>query len=358
MKDPNPAPGASRPPKKSMAGPIGLILGLTVSLGFLAYFFSGIQWDSLLDALRTAQYHWVGIGGLLFLGTYPIRAFRWAFLLPEAYRSTLRHRLSATTIGFMASNVFPGRAGELFRATCFSLKTGLPLGAAIGSIVVERLFDLICVLVGLGGVLVLLGDRGGADSGMDRVVQAGMAFGGITLLIIAGLVLLRFRPKWVRGWVEIFLRPVPEGMGTKILALFDSITQGLTVLSSPLHILGVFVLSVLHWSVAILGIHISLWAFGMDPPILAALAVFVFTALAVALPQAPGYIGVWQVAAEKALGLVGAQVYAAKGFALVTWAASIVPVSLVGFVFLWFEGVSVSAMMQPTEPERPCPPAP
>ena len=63
-------------------------------------------------------------------------------------------------------------------------------------------------------------------------------------------------------------------------------------------------------------------------------------ALAIALPQAPGYVGVFHIAVLKSLDIFGIQTTAAQSYAIVLWAISILPITLMGFFFLWREGIA------------------
>ena len=71
-------------------------------------------------------------------------------------------------------------------------------------------------------------------------------------------------------------------------------------------------------------------AFDITLPFGAACFMGVAIALAVALPQAPGFVGVFHIAIANTLLLWGQDPIAAKGFALVFWAVSFVPVTILG----------------------------
>jgi hypothetical protein len=64
-------------------------------------------------------------------------------------------------------------------------------------------------------------------------------------------------------------------------------------------------------------------------------------ALTVALPQAPGFIGVFHIAIEKTMLLWGMAPDESKGFALVFWSVSFVPVTVVGLIAMWREGLTM-----------------
>src|SRR5258708_374154 len=85
-------------------------LGFAISAAFLVYFFKDVDWRALGRVLANARWAYILPALALLVSTYPIRAFRWYYLLPRLPGSTFRNRLSATVIGFMASSIFPLRA--------------------------------------------------------------------------------------------------------------------------------------------------------------------------------------------------------------------------------------------------------
>ena len=76
---------------------------------------------------------------------------RWKVLLqPICPESTLHNRFAAVTVGFMANNILPARAGEFARAYALSRVEHVRVSGALGSLVVERILDalvLICLLL-------------------------------------------------------------------------------------------------------------------------------------------------------------------------------------------------------------------
>lgn len=93
------------------------------------------------------------------------------------------------------------------------------------------------------------------------------------------------------------------------------------------------------WLNGAFAIWLLFQAFGFVLPFAAACFTGVAIALTVALPQAPGFIGVFHVAIEKTMVLWGVPDTESKGYALVFWAVSFVPVTLVGMVAMWREGI-------------------
>ena len=317
-------------------------VGFAISAAFLAYFFKDVAWRELARVLGRAKYIYLLPSLALLLCTYPIRAFRWYYLLPRLPGSTFRNRFSATVIGFMASSIFPLRAGEVVRAALFSVRSGIPIGISFASILLERVFDLIVVLMGLGVCLAAF--PGAADAGSLALARkAGMILGAIVVLIVLFLALLKASPRLVRVPLRSILTLLPSQVAERIEKIVNSIVEGLTVIGSPWEVMGILALSIGHWSVVVLANWVAAMSFEdlhLSP--IGALLMFTFTSLAVALPQAPGFLGVYNVAVEESLKLLGAPVTPAKGFALLWWTMSIVPVTVLGFLVMWLEGMNLA----------------
>jgi len=83
-------------------------------------------------------------------------------------------------------------------------------------------------------------------------------------------------------------------------------------------------------------------ALHLELPWIAGWAVLAFVGLGIAIPSAPGYVGVFHAAATLALTMFGVPTTAAFGYALLFHATQIVPVTLVGWVYLLREHLSLT----------------
>ena len=127
------------------------------------------------------------------------------------------------------------------------------------------------------------------------------------------------------------------------MELFDGFVAGLGNARDRKGLVQAGMLSVWMWMNGALAIYCLFQAFGMSLPFGAACFVAVAIALTVALPQAPGFIGVFHIAIEKTMVLWGQPVTSSKGFAIIFWAVSFLPVALVGLLALWQEGMSLTS---------------
>ncbi|MCK5329332.1 MAG: flippase-like domain-containing protein, partial [Candidatus Latescibacteria bacterium] len=120
----------------------------------------------------------------------------------------------------------------------------------------------------------------------------------------------------------------------------------LVPLQQPWHYAIVALLSVLVWACYAGLFFVTLYAFDFVEtyhlPWSASLVVLVITTVSIVVPSSPGYVGTYHWLCMVALRLFGVSESPALSFAIVAHAISVLPVSLVGGVLAWKEGISIS----------------
>ncbi len=103
--------------------------------------------SDLLNYIKNADYFWVIISALLGLSSHISRAYRWRFTLePLGYKPKLMNSFMAVMIGYFANLGIP-RSGEILRATTLTTYEKIPFEKAIGTIIAERIADLIMTII-------------------------------------------------------------------------------------------------------------------------------------------------------------------------------------------------------------------
>jgi len=103
--------------------------------------------------MQTAHYAWIIPGVLVYGVAVWARTWRWHYLLRPLKPVPLTKLWPVVVIGYMGNNVYPFRAGEVIRAYVLKQKEGVSISASIATVLVERVFDglvmLIFVFIGL-----------------------------------------------------------------------------------------------------------------------------------------------------------------------------------------------------------------
>jgi len=280
------------------------------------------------------------------LMTYVLRAFRWQYLLAPIGPTRFATAFQTTVIGFAASFLLPARPGEVLRPYLLARRENLPPTACFATVILERLLDLVTVLL-LFGVFVLLVDPSSlaADPAMYARVKAGglLAAGGS----VAGFLVFYFlagHPERLGAWALRIERVLPARLARLVASLVESFAQGLAVMRQPAHLLGSLALSFPLWLSIALGIWVTSRAFHMTFGYLGSFLVMTLLVVGVAVPT-PGQVGGFHTAYKIAVTtFLGAPESTAVGAALVLHAISFVPVTLLGLVFMAREGLSLGRM--------------
>jgi uncharacterized protein (TIRG00374 family) len=114
----------------------------------LLYFaFKGINLHDLLIDLKNANYLWVFLSLLLAIFGFLIRAYRWKLLIePLGFNPHLRNTFYALMVGYSANFVLP-RLGEITRCGSLNKSENVPFDALLGTVIVERIIDILILLV-------------------------------------------------------------------------------------------------------------------------------------------------------------------------------------------------------------------
>ncbi len=314
------------------------------ALGWFLYDLRG-EWRGVGQALSEVHLGWVALASAILLGEFFLRALRWKVLLrPLGTHARVRDMFDAQVIGAAVNTLLPLRAGELAKTLVASRRTGEPLVAVVATAVMERVYDLfglICVLLLM--VITLPNMAASENELVHNLKLYGGLFRTFALCCMVTFFLLATRREAARRTFERILSLAPGPARRPFLGLFDGFVSGLGNARDFKGLGQAAILSVLMWVNGALAIWCLFEAFGMEiaHPFGAACFTGVAIALTVALPQAPGFVGVFHVAMQKTMVLWGQEDADAFGFAVVFWAVSFLPVTAVGLARLYGEGLQL-----------------
>ncbi len=124
---------------------------IAVSLAFAALFMwlalRGLQFGKIKESLLKANYLWILVSMVFGVLAYWFRAVRWNLLLePMGYRVANSNSFWTIAFGYLMNLTIP-RSGEVARATALYGVEGVPVDRSFGTIILERVVDLFCMLV-------------------------------------------------------------------------------------------------------------------------------------------------------------------------------------------------------------------
>jgi uncharacterized protein (TIRG00374 family) len=333
---------------------IGLNLG--ISLLFLDFVFAEIEWRSFGRALTGANY-WMLIPSImaLFIHLY-FRTLRWQWLLKPMGEVSFWPAFRGLVIGIMGNTVLPARAGEFLRAYVLGRSTGLSKTGVFATLVVERIFDGITVLLVLLGVIIW----GVRNEDLQRAGILGAVF---YVGAMAAVIVFVMQRHWADWLINKFL---PQNMARPLLGILDGFSSGLAILKNPSQLGMVTFLNILTWIFIPISFWFSLLAFDFGSPVPWTAPVLMLPALALAftVPGAPGGVGLVQLAVKLTLDTTFAGLPVAPDFEEKVAAASIVihisqlgPEVVLGFFSIMIEGLSTSDIKAGRQIADAAPPA-
>lgn len=265
---------------------------------------------------------------------FPLRAIRWRVILePVAPGQPLGALWRSTAIGMMANNVLPARAGEIARAYALTKQTKVPFATSIASLAVDRLFDMLVLL--LLAVVAFVDPAFPSEARIAGQTMGSLAQGSIVFVaaLLAALYALAFFPSQIVRLFELFARRVSPTIEERGKAVLISFSSGLSVLRSPGRFTVVLAWTVAHWLLNAFAFWLGFKAVGISLPFSAALFLQTLIAVGVALPSAPGFFGFFEKLATVGLGIYGVGADRATSWAIGFHILSFIPITLIG---LWY----------------------
>lgn len=116
--------------------------------------FRGLDFGKIKGYFAKANYFWVAAAAFFGIMAYWIRAIRWNLLLePMGYTISNSNSLWTISFGYLMNLTIP-RSGELARSTALYGVEKVPVDKSFGTIILERVVDLICMIGFLGLTLI------------------------------------------------------------------------------------------------------------------------------------------------------------------------------------------------------------
>lgn len=347
-----PAGPTAGPPARRRSWWVALTALLVALAAWLIYQRWGreFDWRAFGRSFASLDWRWLGLSSAIAMTTYLGRALRWAVMLrPLRPRPNLWHLFTATVIGF-ASVVLVGRPAELVRPYLIATREGVPFSSQLGAWVLERIADMLAILLVFGFALTQVGAaRRGMSAWLRWVLTGGgyVAAAGVLVLVVL-LILMGRSPGHVHQRLKEALEFLPPRQLARVERMLAAFLDGLSILRDRKAIAWFAAYTALEWVLIALCVLTLLRAYpGM--PLLGPSQVIVFMGLISfgSLFQIPGIGGGVQVAAVVVLGEVyRVPIELASSIALMLWVVTFVVVVPFGIPLALHEGLNWKKMKQ------------
>jgi uncharacterized protein (TIRG00374 family) len=347
-----------RCPSTMKSNTLKIALGLVLSVVLLYLFGRTVDWKEVPAQIVNVSVPLFLLAVPLFALNFFTRAARWHVLVArEKVDVRFRNLVAANIVGFTVNFVFPGRLGELAKPLYLARKEDLKPGFTIGTVVVERLFDVVtmCLLLGLFMLArpLFAGSWPIGPEAGERLTFLGTLGIVAAAAILAVILFLYFFKDRALRVVGFLLKPFPEKGRAAALSLLGEFIDGLRFFRTRSQ-LGLYaVLSLVVW----LGIILFYWAFfaayHIHLPYFLVIPYVFMTGVGASIPT-PGMVGGFHYFSQLGLVLLlRLDPARAAGLTVVVHALQIVVTCALGYAILAREGLSLIQLTKMGESERP-----
>lgn len=304
-----------------------ILLGFALSALFLFLALKDADTDGIVQAFRDAKYWPIVPMFLSLLGFYWLKALRWSVLLSPSYQVSGNQLVPAMMAGAAGNNLLPAHFGELVRVYFAGKKFDIPKSTVLATLVVERLFDMIIVLV-IFSIGLMAGDYSSEFyNGAIFLLVAAL------LVMIASILLTRYTDRFIY-FFEHKLTFLSAGIRQNISAQIHNLSTGLLALGKKNLYLNVVINSIVQWLCMAACFYFSLLAFNIDVSPMVAIVILGFTVVGLTLPTSPGFFGTIEYCYVLALTAVGVDATTAVSAAIFYHLPAWIGVTAIGLLLL------------------------
>lgn len=305
-----------------------VIVSVILAVLFLYLTLHNLDWRIFFVTLKNAQYIYLPAMFLWSSVGFLIRALRLRVLLSSERVLPISNVFWANMAGYLANNILPARAGELVRAAYLARQNNISISYALAVGLVERLMDLIALIV-LGSLA--LSSTGIVSPAFQNALKGVSAMG---LIGLTAIFVLPYFGQFANRLIMAF--PVlKEIYKIKLDHFLQQFLVGLKSLHSFTRVAQFIGLTGLIWLMDAIGVVLLGYILKIPLQLQQAFVLLAALGLSSAIPSTPGYVGVYQFVAVTTLEPFGISRADALAFILISQILGYTVVGFWGLLSLW-----------------------
>lgn len=210
-----------------------IIVSLVFAFVFMWLALRGLDFEKIEVALLKANYWWILLSAVFGILAYWFRAIRWNLLLePMGYKISNANALWTLSFGYLMNLTIP-RSGEVARSTALYGVEKVPVDKSFGTIILERVVDLVCMFLFLGLTLIFKHEAIIGFYKQSGIEVNPMFLGAFILIAVVGTFLFfRFKGKFRKFKILSKIIDFLEGIFAGLSSIFRLKAKGKFVLQS------------------------------------------------------------------------------------------------------------------------------
>lgn len=318
--------------------------GTLFAIALLVYCIKDVKFDEIELLFHRMDFIYLSLSIISSFLFIILRSLRWRLMISQQKSIKCFRALSLYSAGQIINIVMPVLTGQVGRLFLFSRNASLKKTFIFSTIVLEVLFDSISLIIFL--LLTSL-----AFVFPEEYRSLSYIISGITIFLLIILYLILHYQYSIEDFSRRHFRSRWPGIYIGVKKFIRSFIQGINLLRSSQHFFGSLIYSLLSWLVHTTVIYFLLMSFGFKLPFAAAASIMIINTIALMIPITPGNAGTFEVAVSTSLAAFAVGRSDAVLFALALHFLDFAPISILGYIFLHTEKVSIRKIKSEHEDE-------
>lgn len=331
-----------------------IVFLFSLTLAFLYIAFRGNNFNQLFIELKNANYFYAILAafiGIVIGGIF--RVLRWRYFLdPLKENIGINNLFSSMMIGYMMNSIIP-RSGEIYRPVLLAKKENISKAATFGTILVERVFDVLTMLISFGICVFYFRQKLSSAFEQYNLEMISLITFIIIVIFIAVIILIIFNLEKSEIIIEKITKKIfPEKIHLKVHNIFISLINGFLFIRYPRKYFAIILYSVLLWYCYIFSTYLTLLAFNIELNMFDANLVLTMITFALTIPLPANSAGIFHLFATATLvNIYGIDNETAFGFATVNHLLGLLGIILIGAYYFIKENISIKNVKLEEESE-------
>jgi hypothetical protein len=278
-----------------------------------------------------------------------LRAVRWQYFMKPVADLSIYRFYTVMMMSFMVNNLLPFRLGEFMRAIPLKRKEGVSFSATMGSVVIERVIDVITLMLVFGICLLLFP--------FPAWIQSGSLL--ILLIIIVSMLVWYYLVHYTQQALVLFdklISRLPDSKKQRLKEMLSSFINGMSMIKSFKSYAIILVYSMITWFTYMLSFYLMFHALDLGEinqlNFLHATVSMVFASFAIMIPAAPGYVGTFHEMTKQSLMLFGVDRELALTFAIIIHGYNYLVFTGIGLYYFAKNNLNFKEAFQPLSNEQ------
>ncbi len=269
-------------------------LGIIISVGAAWFAIQGINFSQVGDTFSRLNWWWLALSLIPYFLALAFKITRWQLLFKPSPKIALNRLWATLMISYLFNTVLPARLGEVVRGYALSRSEKISPIRVFSTILLEKILDIMMMVVFLLALLPFINIS-------NDLRQAAFLTGGVVLVTFLFCVLMAAFRQQSEQIINFLLKFLPAVLRIKIFLLVGEILDVLSLLLNFKLSLNLWAQTLMLW--LIVAVNYMFIAFALNIPLSfeVALVLMIALNLGMAVPSAPGYIGVFEALVKVAL---------------------------------------------------------